>query len=464
MNLAVRRLFLFFFSITALSACDDPNEIGLELQEGNQIGTEFTDTITINTGTVLLSDSVSSFKLTPSLVGYYADPVLNTQTATTYTEVGAGSSDLTTLANGTTLTLDSLVLTLDYSFIYGEKSAALTVSVHELTEGFSERGSYFTNSTLAYKPNPVGSTTFTPSILKTKVTNVDSAVVARIKLDADFAQTLLEQAGQESLASQQKFNNFLKGIALVPSTDNPASIVGFNMNSTATAMRLYYKAGTEATQKVHVFNFSGSDVRNFYSVTADRAGTTLATLEGNGSFVPASETGNESFVQANTQLLTKITFPHLDEFREKKGNIIINRAELILPVTPSSNSTLPSHPAFVLYEATNSNRIKRNAAGLPLAVQQEGTYNLNSTLYPATVAYNASKNHYRLNMTSFVQGIIYGNKENTGLLLSSGNASVVSGSQVSERQVTPEPRPYRTIISNTAAEPVKLLIYYSKLN
>ncbi len=456
MNLAVRRFLIFFFSLAALTACEDAKDIGIDLQDENQIGTDYTDTLTINTGTVLLNDSILSFKLSPAMVGKYIDPVLGSVSAGNFTEVGLGATDL---KFGDNPVADSLVLTLDYNLIYGNKTAPLTINVHQLTEGFQEKSSYFTNSSLAYEATPVGSKTFVPQILKVKKNNteVDSAVAVKIKLDQAFLQRIVAESGKDPLKTQANFNNFLKGLALVPG-DNSGNIVGFNLTSARSSFILYYKNGTE--QKKHTFTFNRDVVRSFNRITGDRTGTAVEALQAKGSFIPASETGGESYIQANTQLLTKLTIPYLNAFKEANGNIIINRAELIVPVKKSSTSTLSAPPQLVMYETNSRNEIVRNAAGTAAAVQADRSNG--GTLFPVVLTIPETKEYYTVNITAYIQSIVLGNKQNNGVLLAPAN--VVSSGTQSQRQIQQEPRPYRAIISNTGTDKVKLLLYYSKLN
>lgn len=458
MNSAVRRLILFFFAITALSSCEDASEIGINLQDENQIGTDFTDTLTIKTGTVLLNDSILSYQVLPVQVGQYVDPVLGAVKATAFTGLSLGGTKVTF---GDNPVADSAVLTLDYSAVYGNKSAPLTLEVHRLTEGFQEKASYFTNSTLAYAPEPLGAVTFQPRFVTVTRNNqnVDSAVVARVKLDPAFASELVAQSGQSTFADQASFNNFLKGIALVPAGNPAGNIVAFKLNSASTKLTLYYTSGTE--HKTKDFTITGAQPF-FTNIQADRTGTVLEGLTQKGAYVPASETGGESYIQTNTQLLTKIEIPTLQQLKEQQGNIIINRAELIVPVKNASTAELAPPPTLVLYPTNSTNQILKNAAGTPITVQQDAAFALNSTSYAAPLEYDASKNAYTLNVTKYVQAILLGQTENNGLLLAPAVVTVDSRSQ-GATTVSTETSPYRAIISNTGDQQVKLLLYFSKL-
>lgn len=458
MNSAARRLLFFFFSFAALTACEDPKDIGLELQDENLIGTEFTDTLTIQTGTVFQGDSIPSFRSQTPLLGQYVDPVLGKVRASTITEVALNGSSLNF---GAGAIVDSLVLTLDYSFKYADTLKAMQVNVHRLTGTFDERTSYFTTTPFPYDPTPVGSKAFFPRI-DTETTNgatTKKTRLLKIKLSPELANEFMAQSGQAGLADAAGFRNFFKGIALTVPEDANASIVGLNLSSTNSNLTLHYKTA-DGTARQH--NFLMGTGNYFTQLSSDRTGSAVAALQTNGSFIPATETGGDSYVQAGTQLLSKITFPHLDKFKDLPGNLIINRAELIIPIkAASSANNLPRPPQLVLYETNNANQFLKDISGNVRAVQSDGINPL-FTNYPALVASSRKNNvdYYTLNVTSYLQGVMMGLKSNNGLML--GAVTSTPGER-NTSTIRPEVRPYRAIVTNNEANPIRLLIYYSKL-
>ncbi|WP_018476430.1 DUF4270 family protein [Pontibacter roseus] len=457
MNSAVRRLFLFFFSFAALTACEDPTDIGLELQDENLIGTEFTDTVTIQTGTVLQSDSIVSYRAATALVGRYADPVLGVTSAATFAEIGLGGTNVTF---GNNAKADSLVLNLDYSFKYADTLQDLQVQVHRLTGAFDEKTSYFTSSEIAFEPAPLGTKAFKPRVEVVTVdgTSTKKTKILSIKLSPELANQFVAQSGQPTFTNQTSFLNFFRGVAIMSPDGANASVLGLNLNSNSSNLTLHYTAG-DGTKKTHVFVIGSGGY--FSRITTDRSGTAIANLQTKGSFVPSTETGGDTYVQAGAQLLTKLNLPHLEQLKTLQGNLIINRAELLIPVKASSTgNNLPVPPQLVLYETNGSNRILTDATGTPRAVQIDGAP-VALTDNPAAIAYNKTKGYYNINITSYLQALLLGQKQNDGLLL--GAAIVTADQQSRTRLISAQLNPYRAIITNTEAQPVKLLLYYSKL-
>ncbi|WP_299706118.1 DUF4270 domain-containing protein [uncultured Pontibacter sp.] len=456
-NSAARRLFLFFFSFAALTACEDPKDIGIDLQDENLIGTEFTDDLTIQTGTVLQGDSILSYRTSTALVGQYADPVLGITRSVAFAEVGLNG---TNVSLGENITADSLVLTLDYSFKYADTLQAMQLNVHRATSAFDERTSYFTNTPFTYDPTPIGTAAFQPRVeMVTKEgTSTKTTRLAKIKLNSELANDFAAQSGQPAFANQANFLNYFRGIALAVPEDENGSLVGFALNSASSSLVLYYKKG-DGTQGTHSFLLGTGGY--FSQITTNRAGTGIEELQNKGDFKAATETGGDSYVQGGTQLLTKITFPDLLQLKEEQGNIIINRAELIIPVkAASTGNNLSVPPQLALYETNDANNILRDQGGRFRTVQQDGA---NPFVYtPALLGFNRKKGkeYYNLNVTSYIQGIVMGLKPNNGLLL---GAVIATTDGNGNRSLRPEMHPYRAIVTNNEANPVKLLIYYSKL-
>jgi hypothetical protein len=464
MNLAVRRFFLFFFSFALFAACEDPTDIGIDLQETNKIGTDYVDTLTVRTGTVLLSDSVLTYRTSPALIGAVNDPALGQVRATYYTQLNLGGTDL---SFGMNPKADSIVLTLDYKLLSGKSDNPVTIKVYELAEGFQEKESYFANSELARKSNLLGSKTVIPRILSRDVngTKTDSARLIRIKLDPALSQSLIAQSGKDALKNQTNFTNFLKGIALVVEGNSDAQLIALNIlpntaiKSNKTALTLYYKESTDSRD--HSFLLYGPDIKSFTNISSNRAGTALAGLQQNLQHIPSAQTSGLSYVQAGTQLFTKLSIPFLHKLKEKHGNFVINRAELIIPVQDGSTSLFAVPQRLALYITNNSNRVLKDKDGNPISVQMSSVGSTTTNLFPTALVYNSDKNHYSVNITSYLQSVLLGAKDNNSLLLAP--VTFTQGAN-GAAQITPEIFPYRAILSNTAGNGVKLRIYFSKLN
>ncbi|WP_210462681.1 DUF4270 family protein [Rufibacter roseolus] len=465
MNLRISKaaavLFIFSFFFTA---CEDPTAIGLELQEpGTQIGTSYTDTATVRASTVLLKDSIIGLGAARVQVGRITDPVFGTVTAKTYAEF----APLTFPANADSIDVskgaDSLVINLDYNYAFGDTTKAIAMNVHRLTQAFRDDETYFINEPMAYNETPVGSVTFSPRPSTTYRSTTDTTktlpLLLKIKITGAFANEVLQALAQTS--STQTFANVINGLALVPAngSDEQGSIVGFLPTSANTTLTLHYKSKKNIAKTTSLL-FTD---RYYNHIEANRAATPLASLTATGNTLSSANAGNRTYLQAGAGLVTKIELPYLAEFRKTQSggeqNLAINKAELIIPlvtstvITAKDSALLP--PVITVVEATTSNRIALNA-GVPSALLAE-----NSTA-PATLQYRGAKGGYVyvVNITSYMQNLLYNRRTNNGLILLPSNVSSSLSTPSNLAQTV-----NRAIIeanqSPSAERRIKLRLFYS---
>ncbi|AMM50940.1 hypothetical protein TH61_06730 [Rufibacter sp. DG15C] len=455
---------LFFFS------CEDPTGVGLELQEpGSQIGTKFSDTTAVLASTVLLKDSIFTLGATSALVGQINDGTFGKVTARTFGELTlVGGND--TISKGSTL--DSLVLSLDYSYAYGDAvypkenanmRSLVTWNIYPLTQGFSDKTTYFTTSELAYNTNSLLATsTFRPMPTDTIAGGVP--VLAKFRLDEQstgraLALSILDKAETVTLTKQDEFLNFFKGIAIVPSGDTK-SMLGILPPSPRSNLTLHFKDKNGKAKK-YVFRFSS---RYFNQISADREGSYLAGFTSYGQMKPSGQTGNSTFLQSGTGLVTKLTFPNLENFRKTVTNetqeLVVNKAELVIPILASALADTTIYPlpsTITVVEATSNNLIGRTQ-GFPNVLVAEGVSN------PATLTYDKALKAYVVNVTSYIQNVLYNKRKNNGIILLPSNVSTTvstpafNGQQINRAIL--EANPYSPSESNTNRRP-RLRIYYS---
>lgn len=468
MNWPTRTYILLLLSFLTFTACENP-DVALDLEGETRLETSFTDTVTIKAATVLLNDSILGFKRGNLLTGQARDAANNfgTVKATTFTEVALGSGSFTDAANAV---IDSMVLSLDYDEYYGDTTQNLTVRVHRLQEAFREDQIYFADRGIPYQEAVLGSRTFKPRPKQTvKSFNADSSAIVRqpiplkIRLDNALANQILAQR-ETILASQEAFVNFLPGLALT-SNENAKAILGFNPASDSTYLRIYYRAG----DKRYRYNFFLNQNNNrLNQVTANRANTPLAGLQQAGDAIASTATNNRIFLQESTGLKGKITFPYITTLKEKLNGAFINRAELVFPVVGNTSDV---SPYLYLYETNNSNKILRYKT-TPRSLSGDGAHYPAGYSSPAAAVYSAKEKAYILNVTSYVQALIYdirpkektstGSKElspSQGLIVSP--ASLTTQSLVSLNDLLGLQTLRQTVISTSPGNQIKLRLYYS---
>jgi hypothetical protein len=337
------------------------------------------------------------------------------------------------------------------------------MNVHRLTQAFRDDETYFINEALTYNNTAVGSITFTPQPNTTYRSTTDTTqrlpVLVRIKLTGTFANEVLQTLAQTT--SRDAFISTINGLALVPAngSDPQGSLVGFLPISTNTNLMLYYKSKKNIA-KTTTLLFTD---RYYNQIEANRAGTVLASLNTNASSLSSTNAGNRTYLQAGAGLVTKIELPYIANLRQNipgtDKNLAVNKAELIIPVLESSvltkqdSALLPSVISVV--EATVSNRIALNQ-GIPSALLAEGS------TAPATLQYRGKKGGYVyvVNITSYMQNLLYNRKANNGLILLPSNISSTLSTPTNMAQTV-----NRAILeanqSPSAERRIRLRLFYS---
>ncbi|WP_299755870.1 DUF4270 family protein [uncultured Pontibacter sp.] len=363
-----------------LASCEDPNELGLELVEDNVSGT-FTDTLTINVSTVMV-DSVANSGRSNMLVGQYTTPQTGMLHASTYFQVGPGSS-LAAPAEGATY--DSLKLILPTSgYYYGDTTQNITLRVNELSSTLTARGlpptmpneepysffyqnsGFYNVSKATVKPEAVGTYTFAPRPVRKDTLAIDlSNALGQQWFD-------LKKASDDKIKDTQNFVAYFKGLGIEATAGN--AVLGF---STAGAMvRLYYSepaaSGGTRTVKSYDFPLINSSLQ-YNKVEGDFTGSPLQGLKDSGE-LPATATNDISVAQSGTGLVIKLEIPYLEKLKEKLKPEFINKVTLVVEPFRGTTTTYPFPvPSSVgLYETSTSNVlysplvIEYNTDGIPL--------------------------------------------------------------------------------------------------
>lgn len=332
-------------ALFVLAACEDPNELGLELVDDNISG-KYTDTVTVNVSTVLL-DSLSASGTGTILVGQYTAPSVGTLTSASYFQV-APTTSLVTLESEARF--DSIKLILPYAgYTYGDTTQNLTLQVNELAAeprtsslppilGKEDPISLFYQSNAIYnirrfavKDEPLASYTFVP-----RPANQDT-------IEVDLPNTLGQQwfdmlkVNDERIRDTESFTNYFKGIRLQATAG--ASVIA--IPTSATKVRLYYSKPVNGIREAFEFDFDLVNTSLQYNrITNNLEGTPLAGLA-RGKALPAANTGGLAVVQTGAGLAIKLEMPYLQKLREVLEPNFINKAVLVVEPKEGSAVTYP---------------------------------------------------------------------------------------------------------------------------
>ncbi|PSR55189.1 hypothetical protein AHMF7605_17580 [Adhaeribacter arboris] len=470
MNWLIKRPYIFVLALVSLFSCNDSNDLGTAY-EGSLVDAVFTDTISIKASTVLANDSIIGYRIGNLLVGTFTTVQTGTTTAKSYLAVGPTGGTIAANAG----TPDSVILSLDYGEYYGDTTKNYTVEVRELGTLFKAEATYYTNNNnnLEALPNLIGSATFLPTPKKTRTvkdakSGVETkySIPVRIKLNNELGQRIMSLPAA-TLSNPVEFAKTFKGIVISAGSNTNAAI-GFAPDADSTYLRIYYTSSDNKKQKYDLA-ISGSNDR-LNQVTSNLTGSALAALHNSGDSLNSGATNSETYLQESTGILTKISFPYLNRFREKLNliDVAVNRAELIIPVKDNA-FYLPS-PAAYLVETNKSNRILKTA-GLPRVVTEDPLETLSrgdNTPQAAAIRYNKDKKAYIVNVTRYVQDLIYG-KQSVYHKLTSKNLLLVPTSRTgildaTGKTVLEATGLYSSILQISGPNKIKLRLYFSKTN
>jgi hypothetical protein len=316
----------------ALMSCNDPTVIGSDLLSGDELDIDFTDTLTL-TGYSVEADSVRTYD--PDIFtsdfenfhcGDFLDPIFGRTTSTIYAQVNLNTS-VPNFLNGT---LDSIVLILPYNadLSYGKLDETYSIEIYQLDESLNDSIAYYSTNSFDTKSERIGFKEFIPRVtdsVSVVIPNKDSLVTERqvphlrINLDQIFS-TAFFKADTSNFNTNSKFLEFFKGLQIRPVSSN-SGMVSFKMRNAMTGLRVYYHEDSIFRQYQFPI-FTGNVVTaNF---THDYTGSIAEKFIGPDALVKDSL----YFLQGLSGLNFDLEIPYAESFQ----NIVVNRAEIILPI------------------------------------------------------------------------------------------------------------------------------------
>ncbi|NDE62245.1 MAG: DUF4270 family protein, partial [Cyclobacteriaceae bacterium] len=291
------------------------------------------------------------------------DPQFGKTTASIFFELKPPSYPFYFENSVDSLYVDSAVLCLRWTNTFGDTNAVQTINVQRVLDPIKSDSAYNTNSNVRYG-ELIGSKTFSPAILNDSLYLFRQSIKnqLRIKLNDEWARRFLsfDTTGRSPYRNDTLFREFFKGFALVPVTSGSSAnaLMSFAMSDTATQLRLYYrykKNGTmDTTFKNFVFYngvFGGSMNRIVRSYNGSEASQHIGTKPRGDSLL---------YLQAAPGTYSMLKIPGLDEFKQKKGNVMIHLAQLSMEevVTPGRKPNIFNTPEYLYAEMQDSSNAK----------------------------------------------------------------------------------------------------------
>ena len=393
---SVSALLLLLLVATACNKKD--TGLGKEIIDPNALLNGITtDTFELYTYSIL-EDSTETKNASNVLLGSYIDPKFGKVEAAVYTELRLPGLN-PNFGTASQIVVDSFVLALEYVGYYGELSPQ-TFEVYQLTDSLqnSSEVKYYQFSTLsAASTNWVatGQGTITPDPINDAIVagaEVDPQL--RIHLDTNRAWDFINESTNNptTFATNAAFQDYFKGLKIAVNNPSQSSGKGAILyldinNNPASKMTIYFRL--DGVKKTYDFTIN-SNCTDFTHIDHEQANTPVAAL------LADTTLGQKAFYAQANKVRAMVKIPGLDQLPD---NIVIHRADLSLPVQfqtgyrykPGARITAASK-----LSATDIYYTSLGIAGL----------------------YSDTKKQYDLDIRAYLQSLVNGKLENTGIVVS----------------------------------------------
>ena len=349
-------LLTLLISLFILNSCKNKDTIGLGVGSSVPLNGSLIDTSTIVVNTLadvgyndinsVPTDSIITSNLIKTPFGYFNDPILGTVESNVAVGLNLPGSTAYSLPTGT-VTIDSAVLVLKYTDgFYGDSlTSRYKINVYQLGERPLSKNYY---NTYKWNTNNLGNLVGTRSFFvrthdSIKIYNIitgqpDTLIKVgpqlRVPINTNFINSILFNAPSSTLASNTVFQNTVKGLYFTIDKTGTTGAGGTMMLGLADSINVYYHAvnGTtiDTAQVSLPLGTHAAEIKHNPSATLKAA------------IADSTNSNNLIYLEGLAATRVKIKFPYLKNLLSTIGNIVINRAELV--VTPSPGTYIPFRP------------------------------------------------------------------------------------------------------------------------
>lgn len=401
-------LFAFIILLAFIASCKKDTSIGADiLPPDDLLNLRFSDTFSLNVKT--LEDTfLRTDKLAKNYLGIINDAQFGFQKASIVLELDRPNSVLDDTLGP--FTLDSVVMLMKYNYVYGDSTIPQNFSVSTISNPINENLAYYSNSTAFPAASNIGNESnyyFRPSnrVIMSATDTVGSTGIFRVSLNNSFGNAIIG-SGQTILRDSTLFKSAFPGIRIENSTTTGNCMAELDLNSSASAVVVYYKDKYSKKREMRLFasiykNVNGSIVARPNSINLFSNTKTSAIQNVINSGV-ISDSVNYILGQGGTTI--HLMLPTI----LNNGIVAVNRAEILATqIIPNSDDELTA-PLFLFL-------LKKNASGsLEVLPTQEGLGIVDST---GRDALGNKFVRYKISISKYIQNITKGTESNSDMFL-----------------------------------------------
>lgn len=394
-----------------LSSCEDPSNIGLELDpNNNQIGV-FYQEIPL-TALVIKQDSLVTTNTETLVFGSDEGDFFGKTEAIAYSRLLFNRDLARPQANAV---LDSVRFNFRMAFVNADElTSPKTFQVHRLNEQIGDVD-YYNFSSLDYEEDPIFTASFNFSARQ------DTLVFAKLN-ENPFALDLFEAIKDGSAFSDVfTFREFLPGIVFKGAENEKASMTVIPGNNTGFVFFFRNEGDTVSRAFPIATGINSNTARHFNQIINDPTGTPTEAIT---ERLVAYDLGPRAGSKNNTGILVKLDMSPLDAFLDTLQNVTFN--QVILELGPLERNIATNRPpqSLQMFFTNETNRVLLRKDGRMMTVQPDGRPQVDPTTGeplssepPAFLNHDREKNIYRQFLTSHVNAIYRGSLERRDFIL-----------------------------------------------
>jgi hypothetical protein len=407
-KIVIAVLFLFSFFIFQQSCQKiDTTDLGVGLIPSIDNINTFDTVMDVVTDNFYLPDSTSITRADNHALGYLEDPEFGNTNASIYFDVQpVNSSTYPFINRDSQKFIDSVVLSLSYTSLYGDSNSVERIRVMEIAPTALFRDTLYKISQAAFPvlPTPLGEQTvnFTtlndPSVIKKgkDTTLVTEQNILRIKLNNSLGQRLAAFDTTNAYRNDSSFNENFRGFALmIDSVNSPRkkALAYFGLSDNAkTRLTVYYRISTGGVMDTSYTEFV---YKNLVAKGANLVKRNVTNSNYQRNIAGASTNKPKIYLQSAPGSYATVSVPGLASL----SNRLVHRAELIIERDPSTEDDVLASPTLFLDLIDSANKVYRSIPN-DFSTDLQGTYNA------ATFGGTLAGNKFTFNLTRSIQGIV----------------------------------------------------------
>ncbi|MGX8712423.1 MAG: DUF4270 family protein [bacterium] len=372
-------LFSILLATTAtLTACSDKETpLGTDLVDPNTLYKGEVDTLYADNAWTEHEDSMLTSGYSYGIIGNYFDNTFGHVSSILYTQIALPSNS-SSISFDEKMIIDSVVLQLAKSQLFPDTGQSSVYNFHfevaQLASALSTDSQYYSYSEIDVDPT---ATFFNAPV---PVAYTDSLV--SLRLDTSINSILRN-------TSSDNFINTVKGLRISITDAGATGMMTIDFSSVKTCLKTYYHYVYNGDTTHNTFTFlMGAGTNHFTQFKHNYNGTLFA---GNS---PVNGT-QRLYLEPLGGLQVRMSFDRdIKAFHEAHPYAVVQRAELILPVSPEVSDNPPDQILTLYKETDGSDTYVYDLIDSYTLKGYDGTY-------------DAGQTRYRMRITQHVQKLIH---------------------------------------------------------